>query len=173
MRALWASRPVEVRLLSAELQNPRKSGGFSPCPKIRALLSSVHFRSISANAIKLLSQILKYAEQQGWCQGNPCRLVARPRVRRSADIRFLDRDELAAFLATVDVSAKPYGRTDRVLFLTAAMTGIRQGELLALRWRDVDWRAKRVRVRRNYVRGHLGKPKSKSGADGQSGRRCP
>jgi integrase len=33
------------------------------------------------------------------------------------------------------------------------MTGLRQGELLALRWRDVDWLAARVRVRRNYVRG--------------------
>ena len=28
---------------------------------------------------------------------------------------------------------------DRALYLTAAMTGLRQGELLALRWRDVDW----------------------------------
>jgi integrase len=46
-------------------------------------------------------------------------------------------------------SARPTG----VLYLTAAMTGLRQGELLALRWRDVDWLAARVRVRRNYVRG--------------------
>jgi integrase len=31
-----------------------------------------------------------------------------------------------------------YADIDRVLILTAAMTGGRQGELLALRWRDVD-----------------------------------
>ena len=30
------------------------------------------------------------------------------------------------------------------------MTGLRQGELLALRWRDVDWPAGRMRVRRSY-----------------------
>lgn len=41
------------------------------------------------------------------------------------------------------------------------MTGLRQGELLGLRWRDVDWRAGRVRVRRSYVRGEFGSPKSK------------
>ena len=41
------------------------------------------------------------------------------------------------------------------------MTGLRQGELLALRWRDVDWRAARIRVRQNYVRGEFGTPKSK------------
>ena len=38
------------------------------------------------------------------------------------------------------------------------MTGLRQGELLALRWRDVDWPAGSVRVRRNYVRGEFGTP---------------
>jgi integrase len=53
------------------------------------------------------------------------------------------------------------GRLDRLLYLTAAMTGLRQGELLALRWRDVDWSARRVRVRQSYVRGEFGRPKSK------------
>jgi integrase len=60
--------------------------------------------------------------------------------------------------ATLDT---PLGLTDRTLYLTAAMTGMRQGELLALRWRDIDWTAGRVRVRRNYVRGEFGTPKSK------------
>jgi integrase len=47
------------------------------------------------------------------------------------------------------------------MYLTAAMTGMRQGELLALRWLDIDWPAQRVRVRRNFVRGEFGTPKSK------------
>jgi integrase len=38
------------------------------------------------------------------------------------------------------------------------------GELLALRWLDVDWQAQRIRVRRSYVRGHLGTPKSRRGS---------
>jgi integrase len=41
------------------------------------------------------------------------------------------------------------------------MTGIRQGELVALRWRDVDWSASLIRVRRNYTRRNLVTPKSK------------
>ncbi|MGI8903264.1 MAG: tyrosine-type recombinase/integrase [Solirubrobacteraceae bacterium] len=53
------------------------------------------------------------------------------------------------------------GGVERVMYLTAAMTGMRQGELFALRWRDVDWTARRIRVRRNYVRGEFGTPKSK------------
>jgi integrase len=51
------------------------------------------------------------------------------------------------------------GRVDRALYLTAAMTGMRQGELFALRWMDVDWLAHRVRVRRNYVHGRFGTPR--------------
>ena len=44
------------------------------------------------------------------------------------------------------------------------MTGLRQGELLALRWRDVDWKAARIRVRQNHVRGHWGTPKTRRGS---------
>jgi integrase len=54
-----------------------------------------------------------------------------------------------------------YADVDRALILNAAMTGGRQGELLALRRRDVDWLVQKARIRRNYVRGAMGKPKSK------------
>jgi integrase len=49
----------------------------------------------------------------------------------------------------------------RVVILAAAMTGLRQSELLGLRWRDVDWVAQRIRERNSYVRGeHSGDGKS-------------
>jgi integrase len=116
-----------------------------------------------ASSLKLLSQVFKFARYRRWCDDNPCQSVRKPKVQESADIRFLDRMELEALLAAVDISKKPFGATDRTIFLTAAMTGMRQGELLALRWRDVDWRAQKIRVRRNYVRGYWGTPKSRSG----------
>jgi integrase len=46
------------------------------------------------------------------------------------------------------------------LSLTAAFTGFRIGELLALRWRDVDFAGSAVRVRASYYAGHLTTPKS-------------
>ena len=61
----------------------------------------------------------------------------------------------------VPAIADDIARVERVMYLTAAMTGMRQAELLALRWMDVDWLAHRVRVRRNFVRGSFGTPKSK------------
>ncbi len=41
----------------------------------------------------------------------------------------------------------------RILVLAAAMTGVRQSELLGLRWEHVDWSAQRIRVRNTWVRG--------------------
>ena len=77
----------------------------------------------------------------------------------------LDLEETAA--------ADPVSEVERVLYLTAAMTGMRQGELLALRWMDVDWTAHRVRVRRNFVRGTFGTPEVQALlAEHPPGRRC-
>lgn len=116
-----------------------------------------------ANALVLLHQLFHFAERNGWCADNPCTRVDRPQVEPSLDIRFLDKAELEALLEAVDVAHEPLGHVDRAMFLTAAMTGMRQGELLALHWRDVDWRAEKIRVRRSYVRGHWGTPKSRRG----------
>jgi integrase len=60
----------------------------------------------------------------------------------------------------------PWAVAERPLYLMAAMTGMRKGELLALRWRDVDWTAEKVRVRQSYVRGQFGTPKSKRSSRG-------
>jgi integrase len=90
------------------------------------------------------------------------KLVERPRARETSDIRFLDQTELDALLR--HTGDGPLGETDRAIYLTAAMTGMRQGELRALRWRDVDWTAGRIRVRQNLVRGEFDTPKSRRGS---------
>ena len=52
-------------------------------------------------------------------------------------------------------------RVLRLVILAAAMTGLRQSELLGLRWWDVDLRAQRIRVRNAWVRyEHSGEGKS-------------
>ena len=112
------------------------------------------------NYIGLLHGIFELAQREGWVSSNPCKLAAKPRaVPADADIHFLDQAELDALIAAVPDD--DLGRVERVMYAAAAMTGMRQGELLALRWMDVDWSARRVRVRRNYVHGEYGTPKSK------------
>jgi integrase len=112
------------------------------------------------NYVGILSSLFRYAVRRNLTRGNPCDRVDLPaKAIYDADIRFLDPVEVEA-LARAAVSG-PYQAIDRALYLTAAMTGLRQGELLALRWRDVDWTAQRVRVRQNFVLGEFGTPKSR------------
>jgi integrase len=112
------------------------------------------------NALGILHSVFEYALREGWAIRNPVKEVEQPRVEGSdPDIRFLEVEEVDALLGAIPDDA--LGRVERVMYLTAAMTGMRQGELLALRWLDIDWTAGRIRVRRNYVRGEFGTPKSK------------
>jgi integrase len=111
------------------------------------------------NYIGTLSALLNFAERNGWVSANVVRHVDLPGVTRNEDIRFLEPVDVQA-LADAAIEGT-YQRIDRALYLTAAMTGLRQGELVALRWRDVDWTAGRIRVRQNYVLGEFGTPKSR------------
>jgi integrase len=110
----------------------------------------------------ILHSVFEYAIRQRWALENPCARVARPTVREDEDIRFLEPDEVEALLRGMPET--DFGRLHRVLYVTAVMTGMRQGELLALRWCDVDWTARRVRIRRNIVRGEVGSPQSRRGS---------
>ena len=113
------------------------------------------------NIIATLSALFNFAKapRRGWATVNPCEGLELPAVPEATEIRFLTLDEVDLLVA----HARPgmFHALDRALFLTAAMTGLRKGELVALRWRDVDWTAARIRVRQNYVRGEFGTPKSK------------
>ncbi len=111
------------------------------------------------NYIGYLSALLGFAERKGWLPVNVARHVELPGKPESIEIRFLEPLEVRA-LADAAVDG-PYREIDRAMYLTAAMTGLRQGELVALRWRDVDWTAGRIRVRQNYVLGEFGTPKSR------------
>ena len=78
---------------------------------------------------------------------NPVADVEKP-VQRSArsDIDVFSPEEV---MALVRAAAS---EQDAAIFLTAAFTGLRRGELVALRWRDVDFAGRHVRVRASFTR---------------------
>jgi integrase len=116
------------------------------------------------NVYTSLSSIFDYCVAQGWRADNPCGPVDAPSIGEAdpEGINYLDAGEIEALLRAVDLT-DPYGSTDRALYAVAAKCGLRQGELLALRWRDVDWAAERLRVRASFDRKVEKAPKTKSG----------
>jgi integrase len=117
------------------------------------------------NILSTLHSVCDLAIRRRWRSTNPCRLLDVPKPAETADIRYLTQEELELVLneGLVDHEWKPL---ERALYLTAAMTGLRQAELIGLRWRDIDWLGQRIRVRQTYVRGEFKPPKSRRGNRG-------
>lgn len=112
--------------------------------------------STRAKHLRVLGGCLNSAIAHGYAASNPVRALPnaeKPRPQRKESAYFAN-DELPRFF---DKLAEGVYRT---LFLVALKTGMRQGELLALTWSDVDLSAAVIRVRRTYTDGHLGTPKN-------------
>lgn len=129
------------------------------------------------NILGFLHSVFEHAIDQTLRKENPVRRAEKPgrlRAGTSVDLQFLTVSELDAVIRAIPDEAihpKPkstrkgrrgpapppspdvLGPVLRRVILTAAMTGLRQSELLGLRWRDVDWVAQRIRVRKPHVRG--------------------
>jgi integrase len=104
--------------------------------------------------LMIVRAIFTHARSQGWIDRDPTASVERQQVRYSGDYDFYTREEIDALTRNA-ASAQ-----DAAIYLTAAMTGLRRGELVALRWRDIDFPGQAIRVRANYSFGQLVTPKS-------------
>lgn len=100
-----------------------------------------------------LGSIFKRAMKVYGLPRNPADLVERPRVRRAAKIDVLRPEEVLAFVRAAD------SEQDAAIFHAAAFAGLRMGELLALRWRDVDFTRRTIHVRENWTQGETTTPK--------------
>ncbi len=113
----------------------------------------------NATKIKVLTVlygVMERARKRHRLAVNPVREVEKPRREggQGDELQFYSPEEVLALVRAAE------SEQDAAIFLTAAFTGLRRGELLALRWRDVDFAGQVVRVRASYAEGQLTTPKS-------------
>lgn len=87
---------------------------------------------------------------------NPIANVRQVR-KRATDPSILEPAEIAAILHKLE-GVEPV----RTAFLIAAVMGMRRGEIFGLKWTDVDFERAVLHVRRSYVDGVVGRPKTES-----------
>ena len=146
--------PVGLNALYARLLaegNRDHPGGLSP--------KTVHYVHV------ILNRALKDAVRWGRLPRNPAELADPPRLSASSrpEIQAWPAEVLAEFLSR----SKEYGDRYYPFWVVTATTGARRGEILGLRWSDVDLGAGRAAIRQTVIAVHhdvrFGQPKTVKG----------
>ena len=117
--------------------------------------------STRAKHLRVLGACLQAAVFYRYADSNAVRELPpaqRPRPERK-EAAYFENAELPRLFEHL------HGTPYRTLCLVALKTGMRQGELFALRWGDVDLEQAVVRVRSSYTGGALGTPKNRERRD--------
>ena len=148
-------RAVEHRLLPAFGNLALDEIDVWRCERWRSGMLREGLADATINMLRWMGEAIYRRAGRVWnVQANPFLSVERQPHRPSGDFNILSPEQTAA-LARHAVTEQ-----DGVLFAVAAFTGLRLGELRALRWGDLDWGARLVHVRRSYTRDRFKVPKS-------------
>ena len=146
--SLQKLKPVHCAELYAKLlrEGRKKGGGLAP-----RTVGQVH---------GVLHRALGHALKWGLISVNPCS-AAEPPMVATTEIEILTEDQV------YDVLQKLRGRPMYVLAAVGLSTGLRRGELLALRWKDIDFDTANLQVELSLEQTKAGlrfkEPKTKHG----------
>ena len=111
-----------------------------------------------------LYQALKYATIHRWVERNEAALVKAP-VAKPKRRTTWDDAQLARFLSV----AEEQGRGP--IFLLEVSTGVRRGELLGLRWSDINWEKRTMGITQTVGPDGHGRPRVKQRTKTDAGQR--
>jgi integrase len=126
---------VTLQKLSAphlqKLYNQKRQEGYAP-----QTVQHIH---------RVLHRILNDAVRWNLMGRNVCDLVDAPRVPKQ-ELQVLDVEQAQHFLEAA--KSDPL----EALYIAALTTGMREGELLALKWKDIDFQQGTIQVKRTIAR---------------------
>lgn len=106
-------------------------------------------KGLSAKTVRNINQVISsamdFAVAQKIITENPCKNVSLPKLEHK-EMQTIPAEQLQAFLA----EAKATGVYE--MYYIELATGLRRGELLGLKWSDIDWENGVITVRRQVAR---------------------
>ena len=91
-------------------------------------LSPINVKKIAS----IIQNVFEIAIADNLLENNPAKTIIKPKIERNQDINVWTKEEFTHFLDVAKCSRF------HIVFLIALTTGMRQGEILGLRWRDVN-----------------------------------
>lgn len=162
----WLIRVRQAPRKSTRLPDQLLSHPRSPSEKLAP--PSYKKKPLSTNTVNhyytCLNNLLNAAVRLGYLEQNPMDRVKRPHQRKQ-QLTILSEEGAARMIRDVSDAPEPYRRA----VLLALLCGLRLGELVALRWKDLDLVNNYIHVAQSlkYVSGQgsfLGVPKTESSA---------
>ncbi len=95
---------------------------------------------------KVLSGGMKQAQKEQLILNNPCLAVTLPKIQAKNEVMTFTIDEQKLFLNQLE------GNRDKCIFSLALGSGLRLGELLGLKWSDIDFESRQITISRSIKR---------------------
>ncbi|PIE59857.1 MAG: hypothetical protein CSA32_01820, partial [Desulfobulbus propionicus] len=105
------------------------------------------------NILVPVRSVFKFAKRQGYIENNIMDDVGYLKPKKKPQINPLNIDEVNAVIAATEPHYKPF-------MIIAFFSGMRFGEMAALKWTDIDFFRKLILVRSTLVRGEFGRTKT-------------
>jgi integrase len=163
--ALLALKPSSIRIYKFNLDKYiiPALGSHRLCDVNRAtiqqLLVSMRSKGYSSSTLHsvrvTIAKVLQTAVDNGYLERNPAHGIKIGERDSKKQRRFLDPLQVQRLLAELTEPC-------RAIIVTAVLTGMRIGEILALRWNRLDFLHSTIEVSETYSDGRFGTPKTRS-----------
>ena len=128
-------------------------------PRVEALLSDLKRKGSPSATIRgvraTLSAVLQAAVERGYLERNPVHGIRLRETEAKKERRIYSTSEVRMLLAELPEPC-------RTIVFLAVLTGMRIGEILALRWKRVDLLRGMIDVAETFSDGEFGSPKTRS-----------